>query len=209
MRRALHFARLLGLAGLLALSGGAQAADKKFVAGAYCPLPEKGEVPRCLGAAEDAYGEFFTALDGGVEAAEEGALRPVEAAVAEGAGGEQAYLALSSLTHGYFRLAERAAKSEATDPELVARLARWNDLLARAYSGSEGDSEYRAAVRQAAEELNERTRVSLPCRGPQGEPSDCNSTEDVLRGFNAASDRVGIRGALERVIERFFGGDES
>ena len=61
----------------------------------------------------------------------------------------------------------------------------------------------------SSSELNDRTRVSLPCAGPDGEPRECNSTEDVLRGFNVASERVGIRGALERVIERFFGGDES
>lgn len=171
--------------------------------GAYCPLPEKGEVPSCLAPAKKTYSDFFTALD--AEDADDAALATVEDAVALGAQEDSAYLALSSLSYGYYRLAQRASISETADPEITSRLARWNDLLARAYSASPDDVPYRAAVRQAAEELRDRAPIALPCRDADGEPSDCNSTESVLRGFNAASERVGIRGALERLLKRMLG----
>ena len=87
--------------------------------------------------------------------------------------------------------------------------ARWNDLLELAYSRSPDDASYRAAVRRAAEDLSQRAPVPLPCRDAQGHESDCRSTEDVLRGFNARSDEVGIRGALDRLLRRLFGGGPS
>ena len=191
------------LAGLL-LPGVAGRAVEGFGPGAYCPLPEKGEVPSCLAPARKTYADFFTALDAG--GADDAALATVEDAVALGAQEDRAYLALSSLSYGYYRLAQRASISETADPEITSRLARWNELLARAYSASPDDVPYRAAVRQAAEELRDRAPITLPCRDSNGEPSDCNSTESVLRGFNAASERVGIRGALERLLKRMLGG---
>ncbi|MGH0028566.1 MAG: hypothetical protein ACQGVC_02155 [Myxococcota bacterium] len=192
-------ALLAGLAslGMVAAAG---AADRP-APGAYCPLPEKGEVPQCLSPAKDTYGAFFSALD---EGGEQG-FDDVEQAVARGASEEQAYLALSSLTYGYYRLAQRAAAEEDVDPEIAARLSRWNDLLARAFEESPDDEPYRQAVRQAAQELSERAPVRVPCRDARGEESDCTSTENVLRGFNAASDEVGIRGALDRLMRRLFG----
>ena len=190
-------------AGLL-LPGVAGRAVEGIGPGAYCPLPEKGEVPSCLAPAKKTYADFFTALDAG--GADDAALASVENAVALGAQEDRAYLALSSLSYGYYRLAQRASISETADPEITSRLARWNELLARAYSASPDDVPYRAAVRQAAEELRDRAPISLPCRDSNDEPSDCNSTESVLRGFNAASERVGIRGALERLLERMLGG---
>lgn len=203
----LLLAAVAWVTGTLLLTAGARAADgKSFQAGAYCPLPEKGEVPKCLEPAQETYSDFFTALDD--ETAGDEALASVEQAVARGVEEERAYLALSSLTYGYYRLAQRAAVAEAADPETTQRLARWNDLLALAYSNSAEDASYRAAVRQAAEELHARTQVTVPCRDPKGEPADCSSTENVLRGFNAASERVGIRGALERLLQRMLG-DES
>jgi hypothetical protein len=185
--------------------GPAQAADE-FEPGAYCPLPEKGQVAKCLAPARATYSDFFSALDG---AEDDAALATVEDAVARGAREEHAYLALSSLAYGYYRLAQRAAKSESADPAVTRRLARWNDLLARAYRESPEDERYRASVRQAAEELHERAPISLPCRDSRDEPAECSSTETVLRGFNTASERVGIRGALERLLERFFGREAS
>lgn len=176
--------------------------------GAYCPLPEKGEVPRCLSPAKDAYGDFFDAVEQGALEDEEGseaALATVEEAVARGPGEAQAYLALSSLSYGYWRLAQRAAADADADPEIVERLARWNDLLARAYAADPENAEYRAAVRHAAEELSERARVTVPCRDAQGEATDCRSTESVVRGIHAASEEVGIRGALGRLLGRVLG----
>lgn len=179
-----------------------RAAGGEIGPGSYCPLPEKGELPQCLDPAQQAYGGFFGALEeGGVDDAR---LAPVEAAVGRGAQGEHAYLALSSLAYGYYRLASRAAQGTGSDPEVIERLARWNDLLANAYASSP-DAHYRAAVRQAAEELHARAPIRLPCRDATGAESACSSTESVLRGFNAASERVGLRGALERLMRRVLG----
>ena len=161
-------------------------------------------MPQCLSPAQNRYGAFFSALDEGAE--EDAALAEVEQTVARGAQEEQAYLALSSLTHGYYRLARRAAAAEHEDPVVTQRLARWNDLLALAYRESGGDPHYQAAVRRAAEELSDRAEVRVPCLDARGEPSHCRSTENVLRGFSAASEDVGIRGALERLLKRVFGG---
>lgn len=207
MRRGALAARAWALAaccvvGVCLLASGAARAGGTGP-GAYCPLPEKGEVRTCLAPAQETYADFFAALEGD---ADDEALSGVEAAVARGAREERAYLALSSLAYGYYRLARRAAASDTTDPRVTSRLARWNDLLARAYRESPGDARYRAAVRQAAEDLSVRAPIRLPCRDDHGRPAACSSTESVLRGIDAARDEVGIRGALARVIRRFFGG---
>ena len=202
-------ALLAGLALVAAIGVGlaAHAADEtdRPVPGAYCPLPEKGEVTQCLAPARDEYEAFFTALDGDAVADESAA--ELESAVERGSRGDDAYLALSSLTYGYYRLATRAAAEETADPDVVQRLSRWNDLLARAYAESPGDAAYRDAVRRAAEELRERAPVTLPCRAADGTPTECTSTESILRGFNAASESVGLRGALSRLLRRIVGDD--
>ena len=125
-----------------------------------------------------------------------------------GASGEHAYLALSSLAYGYYRLASRTAQGTTADPAIVERLARWNELLSNAYAASPEDAAYQSAVRQAAEDLHARAPIRLPCRDAKGAEMACSSTESVLRGFNAASERVGLRGALERVMRRLTGSEE-
>jgi hypothetical protein len=173
--------------------------------GAYCPLPKAGEVPECLQPAREEYRDFFEALDrGGVSNREAARL---EADVAGGAASQNAYLALSSVSYGYYQLARQAAAAPGTDPAVTARLERWNALLARAYQTSPDDPSYREAVRTAARELHQRARVRLGCADAHGKPAECDSTEAVLRGFDAASDEVGIRGALRRLFERIAGGE--
>jgi hypothetical protein len=172
--------------------------------GSYCPLPKAGEVPECLKPARKEYRDFFEALDRGDVRNREAAR--LEADVAGGAASQRAYLALSSLSYGYYQLAQQAASAPDADPGVIARLERWNALLALAYEGSADDRRYREALRAAAQELHERTRVSLGCADAQGKPAECDSTEAVLRGFEAASDEVGIRGALRRLFERILGG---
>ena len=204
-----HVGAWLSLLLLLPAGSAAGAGKGEIAPGAYCPLPERGEIPRCLDPARETYAEFFTALEGGaggpaLVAAED----DVENAVAGGAREEGAYLALSSLSYGYYRLAQRAAESRAVDPEVTRRLARWNEVLAHAYRVSPGDERYREAVRQAALELRERAPIELPCGGSQDGARSCRSTEDVLRGIDATSDRVGIRGALAGLLRRVFGGGE-
>lgn len=176
--------------------------------GAYCPLPEAGAKPKCLAPAQDEYTKFFTALDeGGLDDAQ--AAR-VESDVAAGSTSENAYLALSSLSYGYLRLAQRAAAQPEADPALVARLERWNQLLASAYGASEQDEAYRGALREAAADIRERAPdLRLRCLDAEGGESECDSTEAVLRGFDATSSEVGLSGALLRIYQRIVGNEGS
>jgi len=173
--------------------------------GAYCPLPERGEVPKCLDPAQREYGAFFDALDD--PEPDDAALAEVEAEVARGASAGEPYLALSSLAYGYWRLTDRAVAAAGDDPRLVARLERWNALLAEAYAVSPDDARYRAAVQEAAQDLHRRVDFPLTCPDARGEPVACSSTETVLRAIAQGSERVGIRGALARLWRRVFGGD--
>jgi hypothetical protein len=174
--------------------------------GAYCPFPEKGETPKCLEPAKDRYAEFFKALAAGRLSDADAAK--LERDVASGASSKTPYLAISSLSYGYYQLAQRAAANPDEDPAVVARLERWNELLVRAYDMGAGDPSYRAAVREAALDLEQRgPRVMLGCVDELGRKSECNSTEAVLRGINQAEEKVGIRGALGRLFRRVLGGD--
>jgi len=174
--------------------------------GAYCPLPKAGEVPECQQPAREAYDGFFGAVDAGQMNDVEGA--PVEAAVADGGASQNAYLALSSLSYGYYRLAQRVAATPGADPAAVARLERWNALLAQAYETSSDDPRYREAVHAAVTDLHQRSQVRVGCVDAQGQPAECDSTEAVLRGFDAAANEVGIRGALQRLLERILGPED-
>jgi len=189
-----------GLAGGAAAAGGDARA-----AGAYCPLPAPGQRARCLDPAKSSYGEFFTALEAGTPA-EADAVR-LERDVAAGAASAQAYLALSSLAYGYWRLSERA-ESEQADPQVAQRLERWNALLRQAYEASPEDARYRAALREAALDLQRRAPpVRVRCVSADGEAAECDSTEAVLRGIDATTGEVGLRGALSRLLARLLGSD--
>ncbi len=172
--------------------------------GAYCPLPKKGETPGCLEPAIAEYGEFFSALE--EEDVSETRLTRLEADLAAGAEAENAYLALSSLAYGYYRLSQRVAAAEDADPRFLARLEQWNALLAVAYETSGDDSDFRDAVREAALDLQRNAPpVRLRCVDEHGDTSACDSTDAVMRGIDAAASQVGIRGALERLLKRIFG----
>ena len=196
-----------------ALSAGALLAATALGAGdvkpgAYCPLPKANEKPRCLAPAEEEYTDFFTALDQG-EVDDAGMAR-VEADVAAGSAAENAYLALSSLSYGYLRLAERVAAAPDADPALVARLERWNALLSGAYERSSEDEAYRGALRVAARDIQERAPAArVRCVDADGADTECNSTESVLRGFDAAAGEVGLGGALLRIYRRIVGNEDS
>jgi hypothetical protein len=175
--------------------------------GAYCPFPQKGETPKCLEPAQDQYAEFFAALAAGEIS--DGDVANLERDVASGAWSETPYLAISSLSYGYYQLAQLAAANPDEDPAVVARLERWNELLVRAYDVSGDDPSYRAAVREAALDLERRgPRVTLECVDDRGRTTECNSTEAVLRGFNQAEEQIGIRGALGHLIRRMMGKDD-
>ena len=133
----------LVLAALLALPLGAS--DVRGAGGsqpgAYCPLPKKGETPPCLEPAIAEYSEFFSAIE--EDDVSETRLARLESDVAVGAGAENAYLALSSLAYGYYRLSQRVAAAEDADPRFLARLEQWNALLAVAYEASAEDTDFR------------------------------------------------------------------
>ena len=146
--------------------------------GAYCPLPKKGETPRCLEPAIAEYSEFFSALE--EEDVTETRLARLEGDVAAGAEAKNAYLALSSLAYGYYRLSQRVAAVDDTD--------------------------FRQAVREAALDLQRNAPpVRLRCVDDQGETTECDSTDAVMRGIDAAANEVGFRGALQRLLERILG----
>ena len=62
----------------------------------------------------------------------------------------------------------------------------------------------------AAIDLQEKAPpVTLRCTDGQGNTTECDSTDAVVRGIDAAAADVGPRGALERLLERWFGESES
>ena len=196
-RAAILAASLLPWMSAPAVAGGA-------AAGSYCPFPEKGQKPQCLSGAEQQYADFYRGL-------ESGAIDPSDAARIEEdlvAGGEaqRTYQALSSIAYGYYVLARRAAQSPTADPVLVARIERWNAILAQAYHDTPPDASLRAAVREAAEDLQRRAApVEVACKDESGQPQRCTSTEAVLRSMDDARDRSGLRGQIGRLLERLFG----
>jgi hypothetical protein len=174
--------------------------------GAYCPLPQAGEIPECQRPAREEYDDFFAAVDSGQLDDAESAR--VEAVVAGGGALENPYLALSSLSYGYYRLAQRVASTPGANPAAIARLERWNALLARAYESSADNPHYREAVHAAVTDLQQRTQAREDCADAQGQPANCESIEAVPHGFDAADREVGIRGALQRLIERILGPED-
>lgn len=179
----------------------------KVAPGSYCALPVKGETPKCLGPAIAEYGEFFTAL--GEEDVDAAQLERVERDLAEG-GSEKAYLALSSLAYGYWQLSRRAAAEPNSDPAIAEQLEQWNAVLAMAYEANPDDPKFRSAVREAALDLSKRAPpVRLRCIDEQGEASDCDSTDAVLRGLDAVAGEAGIGGGLQRLLERMFGAEDT
>lgn len=196
--RAAAVALLLGL-----VPSVSDAADPK--PGAYCPIPEPGKPSTCLQPAQQRYQEFFGALDEGRVGDDDASAR-LEADLLADAQGARRYQALSSLAYGYFLLARRASETPGADPVIQARLERWNGLLARAYETSEADPGYRAAVREAVEDVHRRAPpVGVRCLDAQGRTAECDSTEAVIRGIDAVRDQAGVRGQLARIFSRLFG----
>lgn len=187
------FAAAAPLAGLLGFGvptgAGAAGDTDPSEPGAYCGLPEPGEVPSCLQPAQARYADLFVALDEGGDLAK--AADPVEADLAQR--GEEAYLALSSLAYAYWRLASAAAAAERVDPEVAATLEEWNDLLSRVYHKNEDDVSFRRAVRSAALDLEERT-------ASQG----FRPAEGLIPRLDRAQEQLGVRGAVRRVLHRVF-----
>lgn len=182
----------------------AVAADGAPTPGAYCPLPEPGKPSSCLGPAQARYSDFFSGVDRG--ALDDAAAARVESDVLAHAADVAAYDALSTLAHGYYRLAKRASGSSTLDAQTQRRLERWNELLAEAYQRSENDPAYRSALRDAASDVHRRApAVGLDCRDASGAAARCDSTEAVLRGMDDLRTRSGVRGQLTRLLGRWIG----
>jgi hypothetical protein len=174
--------------------------------GAYCPLPKAGEKPSCLVPAQAEYAAFFRGIESG--APKEAQLQRVEAAVSAGSASENPFLALNALSYGYYVMAQAVVRDPESDPTLIAHLERWNDLLATAYAVSGENRDFRSAVHSAALDLRNRTpALGLRCSDALGRAARCDSTEAVLRGLGQKRETAGIRGALNRLIERLFADD--
>jgi len=172
--------------------------------GAYCPLPKAGEVPSCLADAQETYEGFFLGVqDGDLDEAEAEQVEQVETAVRAGR-----VDALSSLSYGYFLLARAQASSGTPDPERIARLERWNQLLAEAYNDPGADPRFRASLREAAVDINANVpALGLRCHDADGNETRCDSTEAVVRAIDLRRQQAGLRGALARLLGSIFGSD--
>lgn len=196
---------VLGLALLLggpAFSGSPLQAAQP---GAYCPLPEPGQVPACLTPAQQEYQAFFAGVHSGRLASE--ASAQVEADLAGTAGIERAYLALSSVSYGYLRLAEQIGVRPDADPVLLARLGRWNDLLVGLYGHSQLDPEFRRAIQLMATDLHRhlaRQSVVMPA-SCGGDLESCGQSAELLRAMAAVDQHTGVRSPLAQLLQRLVG----
>lgn len=210
IRRARTGARFVRLATLLlalaALSLPATGADRTSAAnaGAYCPLPEKGQKPVCLSPAEAQYEEFFHAIEQGEIDDQQAAT--VEADLLRGAGGEQAYLALSSVSYGYYRLAGRVGQQPEADPALLARLSHWNKLLVDVYGESAAAPDFQRALREAAGDLHRRTPAAGDlCARSHSTEGECPGADGLVRALAQLDSNTGIRVPLSRLMNRVMG----
>lgn len=170
--------------------------------GAYCPLPKKGEKPVCLAPAQAKYEAFFAGLDGGKLSG--AAAAAVESDLTGDSPLQDTYLALSSLTYGYWRLAEQVGAAPDADPALLARLQHWNDLLLDLYGESRSDPRFQAAVREAAVDLHRRT-PALAKHCPHSYPGGCDHTEELVRALAAIDGTASVRSPLSQLLERLVG----
>ena len=188
-----RFAVVLAALAALGLAGG------KVEPGAYCPLPEDDEPPKCLQPAEQNYSDFFTGLSEG--RVDDAALARVERDLA----GENRYQALSTLVYGYYVLSQRAILGKAGEVELANRLEHWNDLLGDTYENA-GDKAFRVAMREAVGDLEKRApAIPVRCVDSEGNITQCQSTAAVAEAIADNRDRTGIRGAVGRLLQRLLG----
>ena len=171
-------------------------------AGAYCPIPEPGETPSCQVPAREQYGEFFAAVESG--RADPAQTTQIEAALSRTGDETGAYLALSSIAYGYYRLAHEASQQPHANPRLTARLMRWNELLTRVYGAESTPPALKAAVRTAAEDLGARVPpIGVTCTA--GREADCEAVRGLVGALAAIDERTSMRSPLSRLGERLLG----
>jgi hypothetical protein len=187
-------------AALLLAAAASLGADAVVGPGSYCPLPKGDEPPACLAPAEQQYQGFFAGLAQGD--LDDAALTGVEGDL----GGERRYQALSSLAYAYYVLSRRAAAGPVPDPEITARLERWNALLGDTYRAS--DPAFRNTLREAAGDLQRNApAVRLRCKDAEGREVECQSTDAVVQAMTDVRDQTGLRGAMARLIGRLLGSE--
>jgi len=170
--------------------------------GAYCPIPEPGETPVCQEPARERYGEFFEAVEAGrIDPAQ---TAQIEAALTHSGDEGAAYLALSSLAYGYYRLAHQTGGQPGSDPRLQARLVQWNELLAGVYGDESTSPALKQAVRAAAEDLERRVpTVGVTCTA--GHVEECESLTGLVGALTAIDENTSVRSPLSRLVERLLG----
>ena len=90
--------------------------------------------------------------------------------------------------------------------EAMVRSDKTVVVLSRAYEASADSPQFQYAMLNAAQDLQERApAVSLQCADAEGQPAKCSATEALLRSYAAASSEIGIRGALQKLLERVTG----
>lgn len=169
--------------------------------GAYCPLPEPGETPACQAPARERYDAFFQAVEAGrIDPAQ---TASIEAALEHSGDESGAYLALSSLAYGYYKLAHQTGGQPGSDRRLQARLVRWNELLARVYGSESTSPALKQAIRDAAEDLDERVpTVGVTCTA--GHVEECERREGLVGALTEIDERTSLRGPLSRLMERLL-----
>jgi len=196
----------LVLLALVWIAGPAAAAERsgKPSAGAYCPLPEKGKKPVCLSPAEARYQGFFQAIERGD--LDDRHAAAVEADLLAGANPERAYLALSSVTYGYYRLADLVGSRPEADPALLARLSHWNRLLLQVYGEKGPRSDFQLAVREAAVDLQARTPAAGElCARSHSVEGECPGADGLVRALAQIDSSAGIRAPLSKLMNRVVG----
>jgi len=193
---------LLAVVGLLLAGPAAAVTGTPGSTGAYCPIPEPGETPSCQAPARERYAEFFAALESGeIDPAQ---TAQIEAALSRTGDETGAYLALSSLAYGYYRLAHEASQQPRANRRLTARLVRWNELLTKIYGAESTSPALKQAVRAAAEDLDARApAVGVTCTA--GREEDCEAVRGLVGALSAIDGGTSMRSPLSRLVERLLG----
>jgi len=197
-------ARILHVSGPAAWAGDVRPSGDSAELGAYCPLPKPGQAPAaCLGTAQSTYADFFSAVESGtLDELDQGSAARGEADLYDA---DRAYLALSSLAYGYYRVAESAARAPGADDAFAARLAHWNELLGKAYQDSAPAQQggLRGALQQAVADLRAHApAVALhDCVGS----GSCTSTGALVEAFGAIDRAAGLRSPLAQLVQRLLG----
>ena len=174
--------------------------------GAYCPFPKPGETPACMLPAKQAYGEFFAALD----AERRRRRRRARARRSGRRGGRQLRerLPRALVARLWLLPALAAGRRDAEQRSGDRGAPRALECAARAAPTptSPQDASFQDSVREAALDLQRRSpKVALSCLDESGAACPATRPTPCVRDIDRLRDEVGVRGALARLLGRFFG----